>query len=66
LQICSSGHSQLFLGDYDGVPIVYDTHGYNYTDTASGKSFDIRRECIETIVLPDYFLKQDVVFVELK
>jgi hypothetical protein len=66
LQICSSGHSQLFLGGYDGVPIVYDTHGYNYTDSASGKSFDIRRECIETIALPDYFLKQDVVFVELK
>jgi hypothetical protein len=66
LQICSSGHSQLFLGSYDGVPIVYDTHGYNYTDSASGKSFDIRRECIETIALPDYFLKQDVVFVELK
>jgi hypothetical protein len=65
LQICSSGHSQLYLGDYNGVPIVYDTHGYNYVDS-TGQTLDIRRSCIETIALPDYFLKQDVVFVELK
>lgn len=65
LQICSSGHSQLYLGDYNKVPIVYDTHGYNYVDS-TGQTLDIRRSCIETIALPDYFLKQDVVFVELK
>jgi hypothetical protein len=65
LQICSSGHSNLYLGDYNGTPINYDTHGYNYTDT-TGRSLDIRRVCIETIAIPDYFLKQDVTFVELK
>ncbi len=65
LQICSSGHSNLFLGDYAGTPINYDTHGYNYTDS-SGRSVDIRRVCVEPILIPDYFLKQDVTFVELK
>jgi SH3 domain (SH3b1 type) len=65
LQVCSSGHSQLYLGNYRNVPIVYDTHGYNYTDS-TGKTFDIRRSCIETIALPDYFLKQDVTFIELR
>jgi hypothetical protein len=65
LQICSSGHSQLYMGDYNGVPIVYDTHGYNYVDS-TGQTLDIRRSCIGTIALPDYFLKQNVVFVELK
>jgi hypothetical protein len=65
LQICSSGHSNLLLGDYQGVPILYDTHGYNYTDS-TGHTYDIRRVSVETIALPDYFLKQDVTFIQLK
>lgn len=65
IQICSTGHSQLYLGNYNGVPILYDTHGYNYTD-ASGNDLDIRRSCIETIAFPNYFLKQDITFLELE
>lgn len=65
IQICSSGHSQLYLGNYKGVPIVFDTHGYSYTDK-SGNELVIRRANIGTITFPDYFLKQDITFVELK
>lgn len=64
LQICSSGHSQLFLGDYNGVPIVFDTHGYNYKDD-NGNEFMIRRANVGTVLLPDYFLKQEIRFVDL-
>jgi hypothetical protein len=65
LQICSTGHSQLFLGDYNGMPIVYDTHGYSYKD-AEGRDLEIRRTNVGTIAYPDYFLKQDIVFISLK
>lgn len=65
IQICSSGHSQLYLGDYKGEPIVFDTHGYSYTDK-SGNELVIRRANVGTITFPDYFLKQDITFVELK
>jgi hypothetical protein len=65
IQICSTGHSQIYLGDYNGKPMTYDTHGYFYTD-ASGKDVDIRRVNIGTIDFPDYFLKQDIIFISLK
>jgi hypothetical protein len=65
LQVCSSGHSQLYLGNYNGVPIVFDTHGYRYTDK-NGNELVIRRCNVGTVSLPDYFLKQNVTFVELK
>lgn len=64
-QICSSGHSQLYLGSYHGVPIVFDTHGYGYKDK-NGNELFIRRCNIGTVLIPDYFLKQDIRFVELK
>lgn len=65
IQICSSGHSQLYLGNHKGVPIVFDTHGYSYADK-SGNELVIRRSNVGTITFPDYFLKQDITFVELK
>jgi hypothetical protein len=65
IQICSSGHSQLYLGNYKGVPIVFDTHGYSYTDK-NGNELVIRRCNVGTLSLPDYFLKQNITFVELK
>lgn len=65
LQVCRSGHSQMYLGNYNGVPIVFDTHGYRYTDK-SGNELLIRRSNVGTISFPDYFLKQDIRFVELK
>ena len=63
-QISRSGHSQLYLGEHNGEPIVFDTHGYNYPD-ANGKELEIRRACIGTVSLPDYLLKQDIDFVTL-
>lgn len=65
IQICSSGHSMLFIGEHNGEPIVFDTHGYRYND-ADGNELVIRRANVGTIALPDYFLKQDITFVELK
>jgi len=55
----------LYFGEYNGEPIVFDTHGYRYNDS-EGNEFVILRANVGTIVLPDYFLKQDVTFVELK
>jgi hypothetical protein len=65
IQICSSGHSQLYLGNYNGLPIVFDTHGYRYNDN-NGNELLIRRANVGTILFPDYFLKQAITFVELK
>ena len=65
IQICSSGHGQLYLGEYKGEPIVFDTHGYAYKDK-NGDELVIRRSNIGNLTYPDYFLKQDITFVELK
>ncbi len=65
IQTCSSGHSQLFLGEYNGSPIVFDTHGYRYSDK-EGNDLVIRRANVGTLAFPDYFLKQTIAFVELK
>jgi hypothetical protein len=65
LQICSSGHSMMFIGENNGEPIVFDTHGYRYYDS-EGNELVIRRANVGTLALPDYFLKQDITFVELK
>lgn len=32
IQICENSHSQLFMGQYDGMPIGFDAHGYSYMD----------------------------------
>ncbi len=65
IQICSSGHGQLYLGEYKGEPIVFDTHGYAYKDK-NGDELVIRRSNIGNLTYPDYFLKQDITFVEMK
>lgn len=65
IQVSKSGHSQLYLGNLDKMPIVLDTHGYGYTDE-SGNDLEIRRCVIGTVELPDYFLKQDITFIALK
>jgi len=64
IQICGSGHSQLYLGDYNGMPIVFDTHGYRYNDK-DGNELLIRRANVGTILFPDYFLKQTITFVDM-
>ena len=65
IQICSSGHGQLYLGEFNGEPIVFDTHGYAYKDK-NGDELVIRRSNIGNLTFPDYFLKQDITFVEMK
>jgi hypothetical protein len=66
IQICATGHAQLFLGNYNGVPILFDTHGYRYSDN-DGKEYIVRRANVGTQAFPDYFLKREAVwFLELK
>lgn len=54
-----SGHSLLYMGDYEGEPIVFDTNGYGY-ENAEGREIEVRRWGIATLSLPDYFLNQDI------
>jgi hypothetical protein len=61
----SMGHSQLYLGEYKGIPYVFDTHGYGYT-ADDAKEYIIRRSCIYTPELPEYMLKKEMVFVKLQ
>lgn len=65
LQICSSGHSQIFMGNYDGTPISYDNNGYGYVDE-NNREVEIRRTAIVPISIPNYFLREDIIFVSLK
>ena len=64
LQSCG-GHAQLFLGEYNGVPIVLDQHGYGYEDE-EGNYVEVRRCCIGTVKMPTYFLTRNVTFCTLK
>ncbi len=59
------GHCQLLLGGVDGVPIVFDQHGYGYTDE-NGKELIIRRCVVDDISMPAYFLKRKLTFLVLK
>jgi hypothetical protein len=59
------GHCQLLLGGIDGVPYVFDQHGYGYTDE-NGKELIIRRCCVDEITMPEYFLKRPLAFLVLK
>lgn len=58
------GHGQLLLGEYNGVPIVFDQHGYSYKDE-DGKELVIRRCCVDDVTMPAYFLKRKITFLEL-
>ena len=67
LMNCESGgpHSNLLLGEYNGTPIVFDMHGYNYQDK-DGTWLEVRRCCVGDITMPTYFLKNRVTFLGLK
>ena len=65
IQTCGGGHSQLLLGEYNSEPIVLDTHGYQYRGE-DGKDYFIRRLVVGNMTQPDYFLKTNLTFVELK
>lgn len=64
LQSCGR-HGQLFLGEYNGEPIVFDHHGYDYKDE-NGNLLEVMRCNIGTLMLPEYFLKRNITFLELK
>jgi hypothetical protein len=61
----TNAHSQLHMGEVDGVPYTFDTHGYSITGE-DGEEYFIRRSCIGTAELPDYMLKGNMVIVKLK
>ena len=64
LQSCG-GHCQLLLGEYNGVPIIFDQHGYGYEDD-NGDYVEVRRCCIGDQTMPSYFLKNKITFLVLK
>ena len=59
------GHSQLYIGEYESIPYVFDTHGYGYTGNDENE-YIIRRSCIYTPELPKYMLKNEMVIVKLQ
>ena len=58
-------HVQLLLGENRGVPIVFDTNGYDYTDP-DGVLREIKRACVGDTRQPWYFYDHPVTFLELK
>ncbi len=64
IQSCG-GHCQLFIGEVDGAPIVFDQHGYGYPDD-DGVWWEVRRCNIGDLRLPRYFLLREVTFLELR
>lgn len=64
IQTCGGGHCQLFIGEYNGEPIVLDTHGYGYDQ--DGVRYEIRRLTVSNMSLPEYFLKTNFTFCVLK
>ena len=64
IQSCG-GHCQLRLGEYNGVPILFDQHGYGYEDE-NGEFVEVRRCNIGVQTLPSYFLENKITFLELR
>ncbi len=64
IQVCENSHSQLYLGNYDGMPIGFDAHGYSYLDS-DGNDLELKRWVVGTIEMPEYFLKQEITFVRM-
>ena len=64
LQSCAH-HAQLFLGEYNGEPIVLDQHGYGYKDEEDNE-LQIRRFSVSVVPMVSYFLKMPITFLELK
>ncbi|MFC1552942.1 hypothetical protein ACFL6P_10325, partial [Candidatus Latescibacterota bacterium] len=65
----AGGHAQLLLGQTDdGVPIVFDHHGYEYT-TEDGTVYKVRRTCVGEMTNPGitgYMLNRPLTSVELR
>ncbi len=58
-------HVQLLLGGYEGNPIVFDNHGYEYR-ADDGSLIEIKRTCVGDTRQPWYFYDHPVTFLELK
>jgi len=63
IQNCGA-HSQILLGDFNGMPIVFDQHGYGYIDSNS-MDREIRRCHVGDVSMPPYFLTKKVMFLQL-
>jgi len=61
----SRGHAMLFLGEYNGEPIIFDQNGYSYT-MDDGSVMHVKRCSIITPVVVPYLLKYPITFLELK
>ena len=64
IQSCG-GHCQLFIGEYNNAPVVFDQHGYGYPDE-DDVWWEVRRCNVGDLRLPRYFLLREVTFLELK
>lgn len=58
-------HVQLLLGGFEGNPIVFDNHGYEYRAN-DGSLVEIKRTCVGDTRQPWYFYDHPVTFLELK
>ncbi len=63
IQNCGA-HAQILLGDFNGMPIVFDQHGYGYIDSNS-MDREIRRCHVGDVSMPPYFLTKKVMFLRL-
>ena len=64
---CAGGHAQLLLGERDGVPVVFDNHGYQYKDP-DGTVYIVRRTCVGEMTNPGitgYMLRRPLTTLEL-
>jgi hypothetical protein len=64
IQTCGGGHCSLFIGENNGEPFVMDTNGYGYDK--DGIRYEIRRWTVTDTSQPEYFLKTNFTFCELK
>ncbi len=65
---CSGGHAQFLLGEENGVPIVFDHHGYKYKGD-DGIEYIVRRTCVGPMNNPGitgYMLRRPLTIMELK
>ncbi len=66
--MCAGGHAQLLLGEEEGVPVVFDHHGYEYT-TEDDTVYKVRRTCVGRMTNPGitgYMLTRPLTISELK
>jgi hypothetical protein len=61
---CGGGHCSLFIGEYNGEPLALDTNGYGYDK--DGVRYEIRRWTVTDTSQPEYLLKTNFTFCELK